>query len=266
MPLATNMNTLFLRGRQGASSTEGSTARPSRSTRRFSETHLHQCWKFLVFKLASLLDLQDRMNNMMKWMGKQPFTAFLQEYTEDMTGVPQRAQQANSSNNQEVPFTRVIDGEVVGKMLPNLGQGAVDKANATHDPEICTHPQDQMMRRANKDLKSWICKACLTRWERKPLSEFAPRSETLTHHDLITFGKMVGKKYIAIWDDLDYANWVHMTAEQEKTSCPALKRLARYITQNQNQWTHVQMDRESFAEAQEIPEPMMTEPQDEDDL
>ena len=53
-------------------------------------------------------------------------------------------------------------------------------------------------------------------------------------HDLVTFGKFVGRTYQEVYEDQSYAEWILRTAESGATSfAPELKRLAMYLVQRE---------------------------------
>ena len=123
---------------------------------------------------------------------------------------------------------RFIRGEVVGKALPP-GEGRVDAKKATADPALCKHPENVMIARGNGPTKWWLCKACLSRWERLTPQEIdqSPNQDP-GDHTIVTFGKHMGSTYLQVLEDQNYVQWIQMTAQHGDPS-PDLQKLASYI-------------------------------------
>ena len=119
---------------------------------------------------------------------------------------------------------RVAQGQMVGKMLP-ASQG---KNVPTHSPEECSHPDQQMIPRANKTSKWWTCKACNSRWEREDLpvaKEGPPQGD-----ERMLLGKHAGRTFCWIYDqEKTYAQWALQTVESGDMIDKQLARLARYV-------------------------------------
>ena len=139
--------------------------------------------------------------------------------------------------------TRIIDGEVVGRPLPT-SKGQSDGAEL--EPAMCQHPSSKMKKRGNKAQKWWTCTACLQRWERKELEEYHPKGEA-TDTDLITFGPRIGQTYLEVLQDPMYCQLILLTVETDPASSPQIKRLARYIVQNE--WQRIEKPAPSIDDA-----------------
>ena len=159
-------------------------------------------------------------------------------------------QQSKGSEEEKKKFTKIINGEVVGKELPSSKSAS---SEATMEPEMCPHPAKKMVRRGNKNSQWWTCTQCMTRWERLPLESLEPKAATTKDTDLVTFGQYEGKTYLEVFQDPTHAQYVLMTAEQDPKASPAVKRLARYLVEKERSATweevpiqHDQMDEDSF--------------------
>ena len=122
----------------------------------------------------------------------------------------------------------------MGKKLDELGKGEPQV-----DPEICQHPQDQVIRKSNKNANTgkgmdwWLCKVCKTRWARLQISDLNQDSEP-RDSDVYPLGKHAGKTYVEILTNHpSYAAWIIQTAEEEAESHEQLKRFAAYLVQSQ---------------------------------
>ena len=114
----------------------------------------------------------------------------------------------------------------MGRSLP-AGSG-----KATTPANICQHPTNEMKRAGNAKEKWWTCKACQSRWVRRPLEA---RTGVPTGSEIITFGKYSGHRFEEVVDDAVYTQWVLMTAELEEASNPQIERLARYLVGKEQQ-------------------------------
>ena len=131
----------------------------------------------------------------------------------------------------ETTVNKIINGEIVGKRLPDAASSSTSERN--QDPAICPHPPISMKARGNKTYKWWTCLNCLSRWERKSLSEATTQGAT-TDSEKVLFGKFAGKTFLEIFKDApQYAQWVLMTAENEVECSTQLKRLAQYLVKKE---------------------------------
>ena len=129
------------------------------------------------------------------------------------------------------PFFRVIGEEVMGNRRAP-GKGEKDTQKAKVSPEMCGHPRNKLETRGNRSDKWWICKDCLARSDRLPLSNFESKSVTPDHKDLLMFGKHCGEMFKVIYDkDQDYCKWVKetVTKSYENTYSPHMQRFAYYL-------------------------------------
>jgi hypothetical protein len=139
-----------------------------------------------------------------------------------------------------VPTTwryRFVRGEVVGKPLER-GQGKVDLQRANKDPTMCLHPDASMVSRGNKESsKWWLCKDCVSRWERLPSNYLAAlnsvaQERTPLDRDLhlLTWGKHAGTTYQEVFHtDPSYVKWVLETATHEKEVTSNFTHLVEYF-------------------------------------
>ena len=138
-----------------------------------------------------------------------------------------------SKENKKAKPWRILTfkGEkfVVGNQL-EAGKGTKDKQKHTHDPIVCQHPSGQMFGRGGKDDKKWwTCVACGGRWDRVPLAYYELTSAPKCR-DILTFGKHAGQTFDwAYLNDMAYCQWIMMTMESGDSSCPQLKKFARYL-------------------------------------
>ena len=103
--------------------------------------------------------------------------------------------------------------------------------------------------RGNQTQAWWICKVCLSRCERLPLSAVTSTDQEPQPQDLITFGKHMGDTYQEVYEqDRSYCQWVMSTMETGDPSEP-MRRFAAYIykkeveqTYEADQYTHVPVD------------------------
>ena len=143
---------------------------------------------------------------------------------------------------------RWINGQPVGK---RLSQGVVDPKN----PDMCSHPHNEMKKRGNKVAKWWTCNLCHSRWDRpeapagsftaaemcvkgwtaqhKPTPAAIPmNSKDPMDHTVITFGMYVGDTYQEVWNkNRGYLDWLETTyrmpsGPKECHACPQFEELA----------------------------------------
>jgi hypothetical protein len=166
-------------------------------------------WKIVVLKVLWVLDNYQLKKRTQAVLGKDAYLRIIQ--------------QAKTEPEPTEQFSKVINGEIVGKALPP-GDGVQEV-----DPAQCEHPTTCMKRRGNKKNAWWTCNQCLSRWERKSLDSQASRSEIPRGTDLVTFGRHVGKTFAHVYNELpQYGQWVLSTVETEE-SCDQLRRLAAYL-------------------------------------
>ena len=105
-----------------------------------------------------------------------------------------------------------------------------------------------MIRGSSHNNKSWLCKACQSRWERQALSDIQGKfkDKPLAGTDPVTFGTHLGKQYRAVLlTDPSFCSWVVKTYNQSQSNCPALKRFAKYIIERDAMRKDPQMDVDS---------------------
>ena len=153
---------------------------------------------------------------------------------------------------------RYLRGQVIGKALPR-GTGQVDLKNATMDPAMCQHPADKMVPRGNKTDKWWLCKACVSRWERlETIPTLSSQSITVDpSQEILPFGRYMGRTYAQIFeDDPMYCAMICMRTdqenpEQELAPSPDMMRFSS--------WLNTQPVRERCAQLLQIQEQMRRE-------
>jgi hypothetical protein len=132
--------------------------------------------------------------------------------------------QVKSEKDSSTPPTRIVRGEVVGKVLkPSEGKTA-----PTKPANLCPHQDSDMIARANKTNKWWTCRTCQSRWERSdlPLMQTGPPKAS----EVMLAGKYQGKTFreIVKTDPL-YDQWVLQTVELGDCVEVQYQRLAKYI-------------------------------------
>ena len=151
-----------------------------------------------------MLELLKKQNFVMMIMGEQ---AYQHIFTPMLLEEWQTHHDKWTKSKNKRLFTRVILTKqglmVVGNRLQD-GQGAGDKKSKIKDPTMCLHPEGSMQMRGAKEAKDyhWICKDCMARWDRQPLSDF-PKAYTTEpdHKNLVTFGKLTGVTFQEAYKD-----------------------------------------------------------------
>ena len=162
----------------------------------------------------------------------------------------QDAKRSQKKPGEEEDYSRVINGQILGKELDKKGNGIPDV-----DPSVCDNPTTAIKARSNKrkdpktgEIKGqdWFtCVKCQTRWERLPGPEkgastgskdqdpnLFQKTNQEMGDELINFGKYQGQlTYLQIYqEDRQYVDWVMATHETERSS-PQLSRFAAWINQ-----------------------------------
>jgi hypothetical protein len=189
-------------------------------------------WKRLYLLAETLLRFTQRKNYITELMGKEAVTPPEEDEEYERISVNDGDPGYPRTNQGESWRTLVFQNKkfVVGKELPE-GVGMRDLTKRTLDPSLCQHPTDLMFARGGRgDKKWWLCQACGTRWQRIPLDDLAPRTETLGSRDRITFGKYLGQSYQQVYlNHPDYCQWVLQTAETGDAPSWMLIRFAKWL-------------------------------------
>ena len=132
-------------------------------------------------------------------------------------------QQVPTQTAQDAQPWWIVQGEVVGKPLKK----SVSKATPQVDEKECSHPDEEMMKRANGKFLWWTCRLCHARWER-------PGQQTPwgppTDEELMVAGRHKGKTFAQIvHQDTEYCEWVRMTNLVEDWMSPHMARFAEYL-------------------------------------
>ena len=225
-----NSQTLLMLGSRAChilSSASGSSTLPSGSrvaagTARLSTTERLARWKVMVLKLFWVLRCFQQKRAAQAALGTEPYKRIFNKYDKMKT------------DGQTAP-TQVINGEAVGKPLPD-GTGT-----RTVEANVCQHPLMAMKARGNKTQKWWTCNLCQSRWERVPLDLPAPTMEP-RDIDVMQIGKYQGKTFQEIYETQGhYCQWVLQTVDCEPSSSQHLKRLASYIVSREQREAHAQI-------------------------
>ena len=118
-------------------------------------------------------------------------------------------------------MTGILNGQIIGKKLPNDSKSEKTPTASLKTPELCLHAADRMMKGGNKNTKWWTCKDCLTRWERQPIGD---RSGPPLPTDLMMFGKYPTETYEKVYRDHGrYALWLQASVDYETPSSAHLR-------------------------------------------
>ena len=176
-------------------------------------------WRSILLKLSWVIRVATIRESAILMLGKNVYKRLFAENTKA------------EKRSKEMEVTKIIAGEVVGKKLdtPSAGTASVTS------PELCQHPFESMKRRGNKSNQWWTCSACLTRWERRPLTDLYT-SEVPVGTEIAAFGKYAGTTLGHIYEtDPSYVQWALMTVETERDTSPGLKRAALYFANREYQ-------------------------------
>ena len=127
--------------------------------------------------------------------------------------------------------------ELVGPRLP-MGQGAKDLKGKTKEPSFCEH--EKLTRRAGRGQKTWICLACLSRWERLSARETPPEEKSKQqpppHEEILTWGPHTNERF---QDAAQDTQWVREIIDQFErhpiASDSPQAQFIRYLVQTEHQ-------------------------------
>jgi hypothetical protein len=164
-----------------------------------------------MLKVLIVLNVFDHKNRVMAVLTKPVYGRLMGDI---------KTQDEKNHESDKIVITRVVNGEIMGKLLQDSETGL-----PTKEAMLCPHKN--LQRRGNKWRKWFVCKDCLQRWER---TEMPSQASVPCAEDLMLFGHHAGQTYEEVRIGYpSYTTWVKLTAVEEEQTCTMLMRFAQYV-------------------------------------
>ena len=209
-----------VQGLSGSSQDRNPTSSSQASTANLSESERRARWKIVTLKLLWVLRNYLMKSCTQAALGRDAYQRIFHRIK-------------NKSESSKGTVNRVINGEIVGKMLP---AGTNKNQDDSTPADMCLHEAKFMRPRGNRTTNWWTCLNCHSRWERRKREE-TPVTGTPTDHEMLTFGKHAGKTFLeTATAHPDYCQWIIQTADNPyipyksvQDPSPQLQRFAQYL-------------------------------------